>query len=161
MVVELRPITVENWVDCVGLKPTEEQEKAHFVAPNAFSLTQASFEPWWESLGIYADDVMVGFVMHGRWPSTGLPSYYPAEEEIPVGVHYILRFMVDGRYQGKGYGKAAMVQLIERVRQCSDTLTLCLSYEPENFAAAALYTGVGFRPTGEMHGGEIEMKLEL
>lgn len=159
MAVELRPITVENWIDCIGLKPTEEQEKAHFVAPNAVSLTQASFEPWWEALGIYADDVMVGFVMHGRWPTTGLPSYYP--DEIPVGVHYILRFMVDGQHQGKGYGKAAMAQVIERVRQLPDTRTLCLSYEPENFAAERLYTGMGFRPTGHMHGGETEMQLEL
>jgi diamine N-acetyltransferase len=158
VVVNLRPITVDNWLDCVELKPASAQVQVGFVAPNAFSLAQAHFEPWWHTLGIYADEVMVGFVMYGTWPATGLPAYYP---EVPVGVDYILRFMIDGRYQRQGYGRAALLLVIERIRQRPGAHRIQLSYEPTNEGAAALYASVGFQPTGHMHGSEIEAGLEL
>jgi RimJ/RimL family protein N-acetyltransferase len=116
------------------------------------------FEPWWQTQGIYADDVMVGFVMYGTWPTSGLPAYYP---EMPVGQDFILRFMVDGRYQGKGYGRAALEQVIANIRQRPGAHTIHLSYEPDNKGAAALYAALGFRPTGQMHGSEIEVSLAL
>jgi diamine N-acetyltransferase len=158
MAVTLRPITIDNWIECIELTPTEEQVKAGFVAANSLSLAQAHFEPWWQTQGIYADDVMVGFVMYGTWPASGLPAYYP---EMPVGQDFILRFMVDGRYQGKGYGRAALEQVITNIRQRPGAHTIHLSYEPENKGAAALYAALGFRPTGQMHGSEIEVSLDL
>ena len=141
-----------------GLAFGDEQVQAGFVAPNDFSLAQASFEPWWQPLGIYADEVMVGFVLVGTWPAVGLPAYY---SEAAVGEDYILRFMIDGRYQRKGYGRAALLSVIEQIRQRPDAHTLALSYEPENTVAAALYASVGFQLTGQMHGGEVEAKLDL
>ncbi len=158
MVVSLRPITLDNWTECVDLAPTAEQKG--FVAPNAFSLAQAHFEPWWEPLGIYIDDRMVGFVMHGRWPETALPAYY-GDFEAPQGVECILRFMIDGRYQRQGYGRAALMQVIERCRQRPSTRAIHLSYEPANTGAAALYASLGFRPTGRVFDGEVETWLDL
>jgi diamine N-acetyltransferase len=140
------------------LSPTEEQVRAGFVSPNALSLAQAHYDPWWEPLGIYANERMVGFVMHGRWPAAGVPSYYC---EAPVGVDCILRFMVDGRYQRQGYGREALVQVIERIRQRPQARAIHLSYEPSNLAAAALYTGLGFRPTGRLIDDEVEVWLDL
>jgi diamine N-acetyltransferase len=64
--ISLRPISVDNWIECVELTPTEEQMRASFVSSNAFSLAQAHYDPWWEPLGIYVGELMVGFVMHGR-----------------------------------------------------------------------------------------------
>ncbi len=158
MAVSLRPITIDNWVQCAALKPSAEQERAGFVSPNAFSLAQAHFESWWEPLGIYDDDLMVGFVMHGRWPSSGVPSYHP---EVPVGVDCILRFMIDGNYQGRGYGRKALAQVIARIRQRPGAHTLQLSYDPNNLVAAALYASQGFRLTGKMVDEEIEAELDL
>jgi diamine N-acetyltransferase len=158
MTVTLRPITRDNWIECIELKPTDEQIKAGFVAANSMSLAQAHFEPWWQTLGIYADDVMVGFIMYGTWPDSDLPPYYP---EMPAGQDFILRFMVDGRYQGKGYGRAALEQAIANLRQRPGARTIKLSYEPDNEGAAALYAKLGFRPTGQMHGSEIEVSLDL
>ena len=40
--ITLRSITQENWVECIGLKPTAEQRAGHFVADNTLSLAQAS-----------------------------------------------------------------------------------------------------------------------
>jgi diamine N-acetyltransferase len=69
--------------------------------------------------------------------------------------------MIDGRYQRQGYGREALKLVIERIRQRPGAHTLILSYEPDNEGAAALYASVGFRPTGHMHGGEIEALLDL
>lgn len=158
MTVSLRPITVENWFECVELKPAAEQ--AGFVAPNVFSLTQAHFEPWWEPFGIYADERMVGFVMVGRWPITGLPSYW-GDFEAPQGVDCILRFMVGAEHQRQGYGRAALQQVIEYCRRRPGTRAAHLSYEPTNVVAAALYAGLGFRTTGRILDGEVEAWLDL
>jgi diamine N-acetyltransferase len=56
MSIYLRPITIENWIDCISLKPTPEQQQAGFVASNEISLAQAYMEPWWHPYGIYAAD---------------------------------------------------------------------------------------------------------
>jgi diamine N-acetyltransferase len=159
MTISLRPITIDNWVTCAELKPTEEQERAMFVSPNTFSLAQAHFEPWWEPLGIYVGDLMVGFVMHGRWPTSGLPDYYPPD--LPKGMDCILRFMIEKSHQRKGYGRAAMIQVIERIRQRPGAHTIELSYDPHNLAAAALYASVGFKPTGRVFYEEIVAELDL
>jgi diamine N-acetyltransferase len=158
MTVHLRPITVENWIECINLKPTEEQERAGFVATNAVSLAQASFEPWWEPMGIYAGDTMAGFVMHGRWPPAGIPSYYP---KVPAGADCILRFMIGGPYQRQGVGRAALAQVIERIRRRPGAYQIQLSYDPHNSAAAALYASMGFRLTGQTFHEELEAVLDL
>jgi diamine N-acetyltransferase len=103
MTVTLQPITQDNWTECVQLNVTEDQQQRHFVASNAISLAQACWEPWWVPLGIYDSNTMVGFVMYGRRPGTN--------------INYILRMMVDARYQGRGYGKAGLLAVIERIRR--------------------------------------------
>ncbi|MCC6166066.1 MAG: GNAT family N-acetyltransferase [Caldilineaceae bacterium] len=158
MTVSLRPITVENWPECVELKPGPDQNG--FVAPNAVSLAQAHFEPWWEPYGIYVDDRMVGFIMYGYWPQASLPAYY-GDFEAPQGVICILRFMVDANHQRQGYGRAALAQTIERCRQRPGVRAVHLSYEPSNSVAAALYASLGFRPTGRILDGEVETWLDL
>jgi diamine N-acetyltransferase len=155
MTVTLRPITVDNWIDCIKLKPADAQ--ANFVAPNSVSLTQASFERWWQTMGIYAGETMVGFAMYGTWPAGDLPAYYP--EEMPVGLDYIMRFMIDEHQQRKGYGRAALALILDTIRRRPGAFAVELSYEPDNAVAAALYAGLGFQPTGEIHGGETVARL--
>ena len=64
--ITLQPITSDNWVECIQLAPTAEQQRIGFVEPNRGSLAQA--------YAIYADETMVGFVMYGRWPEMGIRS---------------------------------------------------------------------------------------
>jgi diamine N-acetyltransferase len=156
--VTVRPVTLDNWIAVMELKPTPDQVEAGFVATNTFSLAQAWAETWWRPHAIYAGDELVGFVMFGRLPAV-LPPYYEGEEF--DGEHCILRFMVDGRYQRRGYGRAALKRVIEMVRGEAGSHALVLSYEPENHGAAALYAGLGFVPTGRVVGGEVEARLDL
>ena len=145
MTVSLHAITIDNWLECVELKPKEEQ--ASFVSPNTFSLTQAHFETWWQTLGIYAGEVMVGFVMFGLDPD---------DER-----YYLVRLMVDEKHQGKGYGKAATLEVINQLRQVEDCREVYLSFVPENTGAERVYKSIGFEPTGEISQGEVVMRFVI
>ena len=160
MMITLRPLTNDNWYDCTTLKPTEEQARIGFVAPNTMSLIQAHFEPWWQPYAIYAPiadkEVMVGFAMYGRWPATGIPAHH---FDAKPGIDFILRFMIDARYQGQGYGRAAMAALIAHSKAQPGWQALEISYDVANPVMERLCTNAGFQPTGRVIDGEIEARL--
>lgn len=145
MGISLREITKENFNECVKLKVAEGQEK--FVAPNVYSIAQLKVYPTYLPFAIYDEDKMVGFVMFG-WD----------EEDKRF---YLCRLMIDEKYQGKGYGKAATLEVIEKMRQTEDCKEFYLSYVPGNKGAEKLYLDVGFEKTGEIVDGEIMMRFDL
>jgi diamine N-acetyltransferase len=143
--VTLREVTRDTvWVVC-NLHVSKEQEQ--FVAPNAFSIAQAYFsrEAWFRA--IYADETPVGFVMLKQVPERG--SYC------------LWRFMIDERYQKKGYGKRALQLIIEHVRSMPRAEELTLSYHKGEGSPQPFYEKLGFRDTGRMINSEYEMKLKL
>lgn len=158
----LQPITIDNWTTCISLTPTAEQVRASFVAPNTLSLAQAHYEPWWQPRGLYAViagvSVMVGFAMYGRWPATGIPAYHT---DAKPGVDFILRFMIDGRYQGRGYGRVGMQALIAQIKAQPGVQAIEISYDVANIAMTHLCTSMGFQPTGRISDGEIEARLSI
>jgi diamine N-acetyltransferase len=160
MQITLQPITGDNWIDCIALTPTEEQVRIGFVAPNSVSLAQAHYEPWWQPYGLYAtiegQMVMVGFAMYGRWPATGIPAHH---DEAKPGVDFILRFMIDQRYQGCGYGRAGLATLLAQIKAQPDVQAIEISYDVANLVMAQICTRAGFQPTGRISDGEIEARL--
>ncbi|WP_083497020.1 GNAT family N-acetyltransferase [Brevibacillus choshinensis] len=72
------------------------------VTSNALSLAQAKVEPEWIPKAIYADDQLVGFTVYGF--------------EMKNSFYFITRLMLDYRHQGKGYGKAALLLVIEEFK---------------------------------------------
>ena len=158
MSIILQPITSANWVSCINLTPTAAQRERGDVSPNVFSLAQAYVERWWRPLAIAADATIVGFLLYGRWPTTPIAPYYGQRE---AGIHHVLRFMIDHRYQRRGFGRAAMERLIARVQRQRDARAIELNYDPVNTAAATLYTQLGFQPTGEIDEGELRARLWL
>ena len=73
---------------------------------------------------------------------------------------FLWRLMIAAPYQGKGYGKLALEKLIQHLKAMGvpRLYTSCGQGEgsPEGF-----YRGMGFTPTGEFYGDEIELLLEL
>ena len=67
------------------------------------------------------------------------------------------------RYQGKGYGRAAMKQIMDYIASepCGPAEYCWLSYEPENATAKSLYASFGFKETGEWDGDEAIAILRL
>lgn len=143
--VTLREITRDTLWDVLGLKVKPQQE--NFVAPNAVSLAEALFDDkaWYR--GIYAGETPVGFVM--LFDDETQPKYY------------LWRYMIDGRYQGMGFGREALLQVIDYVRGRPRATELLLSYVPEEGGPEHFYAALGFVNTGEVHDGENVMRLDL
>lgn len=145
MRVTLRDIDRENFVRCIRLEVSEEQKD--FVATNVFSIAQTTVEPTYRAQAVYDGEEMVGFVMYG-WD----------EEE---GCHCLARLMVDKNQQGKGYGRAATVAVVERLRAEPGCRQIMLGVNPSNQSAQALYASLGFVKTGEVAHGEEVMRLRF
>jgi diamine N-acetyltransferase len=69
--------------------------------------------------------------------------------------------MIDERYQGNGYAKQAMNQVIARLKQEEDCADIYISHFPTNLYADALYRKLGFKDTGKIIGGEVVKRLSL
>jgi diamine N-acetyltransferase len=145
MDITFRPVTRENFSAVIEL--TVAPEQAEFVSPNLYSLAEAYLDPTWTPLAIHAGDQLVGFAMFGRDDETGR--------------WWIMRYMIDARYQARGYGTAALPGLIDLIVERHGCSELFLGYEPSNEVARRLYARMGFAPTGEMTGGEIVARLDL
>jgi diamine N-acetyltransferase len=158
-IITLQPVTPHNFVECIELTPTADQQARGYVASNVLSLAQAYVERWWTPLAAYADTTMIGFVLHGRWPEGGFAAFWGDQPK--PGIDHILRMMIDRHYQGQGYGKATLTALIERIKMQPDCLAIELNYDRENTFAARLYAGCGFHPIKENEDGEILTRLSV
>jgi len=149
--VTLRKITADT-VRAVTKLAVAESQKG-FVASNAVSLAQALFAPeaWYRA--IYAGDELVGFVMLA---DESLRT--PPPDKLAIGVW---RFMIDERFQGRGYGRAALLQVIEHARGKGLFDTLELSYVPGPGCPEPFYRSLGFRPNGRLDEGEIVLEVAL
>lgn len=58
------------------------------------------------------------------------------------------QFLIDGRYQGKGFGRAALGLLLDRLKAEGKYADVEVCVDRQNAAALALFTGAGFRDTG-------------
>ncbi|MEC0304153.1 GNAT family N-acetyltransferase [Terribacillus saccharophilus] len=145
MEITLRAIDADNWHACVKLTVSEEQKQN--VADNGISLAQAAYEKQWYPHGVYADDMLVGFLMFGTDPETKRVE--------------LCRYMIDKQYQGKGYGKAALAKLYDLIKIRYGPITFYTSIVPENHAAKKLYEDAGFSMTGEVMWEELVMVKQL
>ena len=133
--VHLRPVTAANVDECLALSVAGEQV-AH-VAPNAKSLAQASVNPNFVPLAIY-DRLALGYETPPV-PMVGFTMY-----ELAAGVGYIMRLMIDRKHQRQGYGRAAMIEVIRRLRLIPQVELIATSHRHDNEAAASLYASLGF-----------------
>jgi diamine N-acetyltransferase len=154
MSLSIRPVTKDNWLTLARLKVREDQ--AHFVAPNIYSIAEAQFGEdselgHWDSypFGIYDDETPVGFLM------------YEFNFDSPKMQGFVVRLMVDEKFQGKGYGKFGVEKMIEIFRAEERVKVAGVSYEPENDAARKLYAKYGFEETGEIWQGETLALLKI
>ena len=143
--IKLTQIDETNFLECFALRLDNGQER--FVSSPIRSLAQAYvYRDQCMPFGIYAGDKMIGYVM----------VIYDREEQ----TYNIWHFMIDAAHQRKGYGKAALAQVIRyiKTKPFGPSGTVLLTYSPENQAAYALYTDFGFCPTGRCDGKEQDRK---
>lgn len=140
----LKTINEDNYEECLNLNVSVDN--ADFVDPVAWSLAEAwVFYDDSRPFAIYADDVMVGYVL-----------MYIGEEN-----HQIINFMIDSRFQKRGYGTAAAKLCIEYLRKDYNASKISLPVEPENINAQKLWSSVGFTMTDDMEDGYLFMRLSF
>ncbi|MCQ6563258.1 GNAT family N-acetyltransferase [Paenibacillus mendelii] len=148
MIISLRPVTIENWYDCARLKVTAEQLNV-FPAPVVYWIAESKYMDDFELRAVYEDDEIVGFIVFCNKP----------DEE---GNFWIPAFMMDEKQQGKGYGRAAMKELIAYMSVTLNCSRIMIGHRPNNQAAGHLYESLGFsKVSEEVIDGEIIRVLQM
>ena len=151
--IKFRRVNDDNFRTVVRLSNTLTPYQRSCVADNVTSLAQAYLHrknAW--PRAIYAGKEPVGFLMVDRDDSR-----YPAEDR-PAA--YLWRFMIASPHQGKGYGKAALAELVSRLRR-EGKKTLFLSCEMTGPMPYEFYLKYGFTDTKTVDEGEEVLKLTL
>lgn len=173
--IHLEKVTEDNVEDVVALRVTKEQRE--FVASNKWSLIDAylslsSGEPVFP-FGIYNGKTLVGFVMlsyFNDWSGYERESWLNSDDYKfykDKYFYYIWRFMIDKRFQNRGYGKEALKLVMDfiKTRPCGESDYCVLSYDPNNVVAKKLYGSFGFEeingPGYYEEGDEISAVLKL
>ena len=151
--ISLRKIKSSNLEVILNLKVKPKQKS--LVASNAKSIAEAHFTRGTWCRAIYLGKTPIGFVML-KDSTLKYKKKIPSNPEM-----YFWRFMIDGRYQGKGYGKRAMELVIEYVRTRPNVKEITLHHEPTKGNAGEFYKKLGFQHTGKIFLGELEMKLKI
>ena len=159
--IRLERINGENVWDALKLKVSDEQK--NFVASNEISIIEAYTAITGNGYAfpflIYNDDVPVGFLMIGF----DADDYWEDAPKIAKGNYNLWRLMIDKDYQGKGYGRKAVLLALDFIKTlpCGRAEYCWLSYEPENDVARKLYGSFGFIETGEKDGEELIATIAL
>jgi len=147
--VNLSEINGNNYKAVLRLKVSEDQKS--YVASNSAILAKAYAYRMegGTALGIFKDGIAVGLISYRIWENS-----------------YILdQFMIDERFQGKGYGKAALSTFIEDREKEGKYNKIILCYIEGDRAAEALYKSYDFviidREEAENEPAEIIMERLL
>ncbi|PFD41972.1 GNAT family N-acetyltransferase [Bacillus cereus] len=150
MNVQLKVVTRENWEEALNLQVKENQTK--FVPAVAVSLAKVYIKPDGENVeyipfAIYDRDLIVGFIMHAFVRET-------------TDMYWINGFIIDKKQQGNGYGKAALKEIINliknRFKECKE---IRLTVHKDNISAKKLYERYGFQALGKIYDGEQVYRL--
>ena len=144
--VELKPITEENFIDAFNLRLAPGQED--FVSHPVRSLAQAYvYRNQCQPFGIYADGEMVGYVM------------VIYDYDIPE--YDIWHMVIDEAKQGRGYGSEALDRVVDyiRTKPFGDSGRVALTCNKDNLIALRLYEQKGFVATGAEYDDEVELVL--
>lgn len=145
MNIQLKVVTRENWEEALKLQVKENQLK--FVPPVAVSLAKVYIKLEYIPFAIYHGDLMVGFVMHAVVRETS-------------DMYWINGFIIDQSQQGNGYGKAALRESINIIK---NTFKSCkeirLTVHKDNLSAKKLYERYGFISLGQEYDGEQVYRL--
>lgn len=140
----LKEVTKENFEAVLHLSVAEHQKA--FVSSTVHALAQAYvYRETAYPFAIYADDTLVGFIMFG---------YYEARNQ-----YTLWKFLIDKQHQNKGYGREALKQGIDYLKEQFGAAEIYTGVSLGNEAAKRLYASLGFEETGLVEDNMEEMKL--
>ena len=133
--VKLTDLTEENWMQAAALTVKDSQKS--FLAP-AIGILARGY--------VYRNCGARVFVVESDGVPVGLALVREFTDE-PLG-YDLQQFMIDGRYQGRGYGSAALDLILAELRKEAryDHVEVCVKQADE--AAIRLYEKHGFVNSG-------------
>ncbi|MEW1828936.1 GNAT family N-acetyltransferase [Streptomyces sp. NPDC088196] len=147
----LDEITPANFEAAVGIRVRPDQEFA--VSPVMKSLAEAYVRPGtaWPRL-IVDEDRPVGFLM----------AFFDIDWNLDGSVirSGLWRLNIAADQQGRGYGKFAVESVAAEIRRRGGE-ELYVTWHEGPSGPAKFYLGLGFRPNGELSGGETVGVLQL
>jgi diamine N-acetyltransferase len=156
--VQLRDIVTEDDVEAVmGLRRGPGQDRylgsmiSHFE--DAIADAKACPRMW----SVHDGDELVGFVMI----SDDIPQATLDADDDVVGPYFLWRLLIDARYQGRGYGRAALDAVVDYVRAKPNGRVLLTSCKAGEGSPQPFYLRYGFQKTGEVKWGEDLLRLGL
>lgn len=133
--VTLRRLGDDYWAGVLALSVAPDQQ--HLVA----SVEQSRRE-------VEADASLTAYAIHdGSQRGLVEPAERPvgfAVTETVVSVGFILRLLIDEQHQRQGYGRAAMLELVRRLRLSPDVEMVATSHRADNETMAQLCASLGF-----------------
>ena len=133
--IRLTDITEDNWLEAASLSVKDSQKG--YLAP-AVGILARGYVYRGCNGRVYAienDGMIVGAALVREFTDE------------PLG-YDLQQFMIDGRYQGRGYGSAALGLILDELRKEGhyDHVEVCV--KKEDTAAIRLYEKHGFRDSG-------------
>ena len=133
--LKLVEINEQNWLDVRRLSVSKDQEGFLDSAVGILARGYVYRGQRARVLGIERDGEMIGIALVKDLDEE--PACYDLQQ-----------FLIDGRYQGRGYGAEALGLLLELLRQEKKYEDVEVCVHREDAAALALFTGAGFLDTG-------------
>jgi diamine N-acetyltransferase len=152
--VQLRDIVTDADREAVlGLQRAPGQERflgsmeSHFE--DAIADARAMPRMW----SVHDDEQLVGFVM--------ISDNIEVMEPDLIGPYYLWRLLVDARFQGRGYGAAALDAVVEYLQTRPGADVLWTSCGRGEGSPQPFYEHYGFVATGEIKWDEVVLRLDL
>ncbi|MGW4380172.1 GNAT family N-acetyltransferase [Kitasatospora sp. NPDC004531] len=151
--LRLEPITPANVDAAIALRVRPDQE--HLVDPVVKSLAEAY---------AHGDTAWPRLILDGERPVGFLMAFLDIDFagdgrglDIRSG---LWRLNIAAGEQGRGYGRFAVRSVADEIRRRGGT-RMTTTWHPGEDGPERFYLGLGFRPTGEVSGGETVGELQL
>ena len=145
--VTLQEVIRENWAACAVLSIHDHQRG--YVASNLFTIAESKFEQHYQLRAILSGERVVGML-----------AYCHEDDPEDLDLYWIFRLLIGKDYQRQGYAAQAMRLALEEIRLSGATRVRTM-HKPNNAAASALYTGLGFKPIGIHDDGDTLLEISL
>jgi diamine N-acetyltransferase len=159
-VVQLRDLVTEDDDEAVmGLRrgPGQDRYLGRMIGHFEDAISDAKACPRMWSVQDVENGQLVGFAMI----SDGIPQEVLDADDDIVGPYYLWRLLIDHRFQGRGYGAAAIDAVITYVRTRPNAEALLTSCKAGEGSPQPFYLHYGFVKTGRVVDGEDVLRFDL